>query len=187
MKRRCPHCKKWHQPKVGAANRADKLGAPIYCSRVCSGLARRKNIAPEAKKAAKSEYDKARRQQIGEELRAKKREAYYANHEKNLAYQAELRKKPGAYEKHLAYLRNPEYREKKKSYDAERQEAGYADFAESWRLLQALEKEIRSRQSAYERRKARGYYARASINRRREAWKLKNSTPVTLKLPCGIP
>jgi hypothetical protein len=127
----------------------------------------------EEKRRAKAEYDRERRAKLGNELRAAKREAYIANHEMNLAKQAEFRKRPGEYEKHLEYLRTPEYRAKKKQYDEELRKAEYGDFAETWRLLLDLEKEIRSQQSSYERRKARGYYTRASINRRRELCKNK--------------
>ena len=177
MTRNCPHCTKKFTPKTSAANRADKLGAPIYCCRACSGLARRVNRTPEEKKAAKAEYDRKRREALGDRLRAEKRAAYYANHDANLAKQAELRRRGGAYEKHLEYLRTPEYRAKKKQYDEALRKSEYGDFAETWRLLLDLEKEIRSRQSSYERRKARGYYTRASINRRRELCKTRtNST-----------
>lgn len=165
---------------AGAANRADKLGAPLYCGRVCSGLARRVNRSAEEKKDAKAEYDRQRRAELCEKLRKEKRDAYYASHEENKARAAELRRTAEYKEKHLEYLRTPEYRAKKKEYDDKLREAEYADFAESWRLLLALEKEIRSRQSSYERRKARGYYTRAAINRRRELWQLrKNSTQAT--------
>lgn len=179
-KRRCPHCKKWFQPVTGAANRADKIGAPLYCSRVCSGLARRVNRSAEEKKAAKAAYDLQRRSELGEVLRKKKRDAYYLRHDENKAKAAELRKTPEYKAKHLAYLSTPEYRAKKKDYDEELRKAEYGDFAETWRLLLGLEKEIRSRQSSYERRKARGYYTRAAINRRRQLWQLrKNSTQAT--------
>lgn len=109
-------------------------------------------------------------------MRAEKRAAYYANHDANLAKQAELRRREGEYEKHLEYLRTPEYRAKKRQYDEELRKAEYGEFAETWRLLLDLEKEIRSQQSSYERRKARGYYTRASINRRRELCKLKTNS-----------
>jgi len=176
MSRNCPHCKQSFQPKTGAANRADKLGVPIYCSRTCSGLARRVNRSAADKKAAKVEYDRKRREALGDRLRVEKRAAYYANHDANLAKQAELRRRDGEYEKHLEYLRTPEYRAKKKQYDEELRKAEYGEFAETWRLLLDLEKEIRSQQSSYERRKARGYYTRASINRRRELCKLKTNS-----------
>jgi hypothetical protein len=180
MKRKCPHCKKSFQPVTGAANRADKAGSPLYCSRACSGLARRVNRSPEDKKAAKAEYDRKRRAELGESLRAEKRAAYYANHDTNKARAAELRKTAEYKAKHLVYLSTPEYRAKKQEYDVELRKAGYGDFAETWRLLLDLEKEIRSQQSSYERRKARGYYTRASITRRREAWQArKNLTQAT--------
>lgn len=171
---------------TGAANRADKLGAPLYCGRVCSGMARRVNRTTEEKKAAKAAYDRQRRYELGELLRKEKRDAYYAKHDENKAKAAELRKTAEYKAKHLAYLSTPEYRAKKKDYDEELRKAEYGDFAETWRLLLDLEKEIRSRQSSYERRKARGYYTRASINRRRELWQLKKSSmQATLRAFCG--
>lgn len=176
MKVICSYCTQPFESCAGRVNRATKIGSPLYCGRACAGLARRISIGPEAKKAKKSEYDKARRAALGERLREEKRAAYYAKHDENLRKQAELRRKPGEYEKHLEYLRTPEYRAKKQQYDQDLRKAEYGDFAETWRLLLDLEKEIRSRQSSYERRKARGYYTRASVNRRREAWQLRKNS-----------
>lgn len=178
MERTCSQCKKMFEVTASAANRADRSGMNLFCGRVCAGLSRRKNISQEEKRAAKSEYDRQRREQLRELLNEKKREAYYAKHEERLAKQAELRKDPDYRAKHAEYIRCPEYKAKKQVYDQQYREADYADFAEAWRLLLELEKEIRSRQSSYERRKARGYYTRASINRRKDLWKIKlNSMP----------
>lgn len=180
MKRKCPQCRKWFRADTGAANRADGRGMNLYCGRLCSGLARRVSRSTDEKKALKSAYDRQRRAELGETLRKAKMDSYYANHDANKAKAAVLRKTPEYKAKHLAYLQTPEYRGKKKDYDEELRKAEYGDFGETWRLLLELEKEIRSRQSSYERRKARGYYTRASINRRRELWQLrKNSTLAT--------
>lgn len=175
MQQICPQCNKCFDAMTGAVNRAAKIGAPLYCGKTCSGLARRTPQTKDQKRAAKAEYDRNRREALADELRAKKRAAYYNNHAERLAAAKELRKTAEHKKKHLAYLSKPEYRAKKKVYDDKLREAEYADFTESWRLLLELEKEIRSRQSAYERRKARGYYTRSSINRRRELWKVKQS------------
>ena len=79
--------------------------------------------------------------------------------------------------KHVEYCRQPEYRAKKHDYDKKRSEDEYGEFAEAWRLLQDLEKEIRSQATAYERRVANGYYTRNAQKRRRELCLIrKNST-----------
>jgi len=106
-------------------------------------------------------------------LRAKRRESYYANHGTHLAKQAERRKQPGYKEKHLTYLSKPEYRKKKKDYDEERRISEYGVFADAYRVLMELEKEIRSQASSYERRVANGYYTRNAQKRRRELCQIR--------------
>lgn len=133
----------------------------------------------EQKKAEKAAYDKARRERLGEALRAQKRAAYYENHEESKRKQAEYRKK--RMPKHVEYCRRPEYKAKKHEYDIRKACDEYREWAESWRLLLELEKEIRSQASAYERRVANGYYLRSAQKRRRELWQIRkmatNSTP----------
>ena len=134
----------------------------------------------EQKKAEKAAYDRARRERLGEALRAKKRAAYYANRDEILSKQAVYRVK--RMPAHVEYCRRPEYKAKKHEYDLKRNSEEYGEFAEAHRLLVDLEKEIRSQASAYERRVANGYYLRTAQKRRRELWKLRinlNSTPAT--------
>lgn len=144
--------------------------APLYCSRACAGLARRGAPKTEAdRKAEKAAYDR--------EYRADYKRLYYLetrDPEKQRAY------RHANMQRHVEYCRSPEYKAWKHEYDLRRNEAEYADWAESWRLLQDLEKEIRSRASAYDIRVANGYYTRTAQKRRRELWQLKkslNSTP----------
>ena len=179
--RKCAHCGGVFYPRTGHANRADKLGAPLYCGRACAGLARRLLVpkTPEQKRAEKAAYDREYRDRIGEKLAAKKRAWYEANRPQVLAQMTEYRKK--RMPQHVEYCRRPEYRAYKHEYDRKRNEAEYAEWAETWRLLMDLEKEIRSQATAYERRVANGYYTRNAQKRRRELWqqKLTNSTPAT--------
>lgn len=177
MKLICPQCSIEFECGTGRFNRARKIDAPLYCGLVCSRLARRnKNPpTPEEKIAAKAEYDRNRRAKMGDELRAKRMAAYYANHERNLALQKEARKRRMPY--HIEYCRRPEYRAKKHEYDIAKACEEYGEWAETWRLLLELEKEIRSQATAYERRVANGYYLRSAQKRRRELCQMrKNST-----------
>jgi len=177
---RCARCDSEFFASVGRTNAAAKIGAPLYCGKACAGLARRKPKAQEQKRAEKAEYDRNRRNDIEAAQRRKaQRKAYYqANRERLLAEMAEYRKvrMPA----HVEYCRRPEYKAKKHEYDKKRNEQEYADFAEAWRLLLEVEKEIRSQASAYERRVANGYYTRNAQKRRRELWQArKNSMQAT--------
>jgi hypothetical protein len=170
----CPQCSIAFDRNASHVNRSMKNGAPLYCGMACAGLARR--VEPktdEQKRAAKAEYDRNRRAEKGIELRAKKMAAYYADHKRNLAHAKEYRKI--RMPKHVEYCRRPEYKSYKHEYDIKRNSQEYADFAEAWRLLIELEKEIRSQASAYERRVANGYYLRSAQKRRRELWAQRKS------------
>lgn len=174
--RACPQCGDSFAAETGRANSADKIGAPLYCGRVCAGLARRLAMpkTPEQKKAEKAAYDKVRRERLGEVLRERKRSAYYANHREMLRRHAAYR--VNRMPSHVEYCRRPEYKAKKHIYDLQRNSAEYGEFAEAHRLLVDLEKEIRSQATAYERRVANGYYTRSAQKRRRELWLTKTST-----------
>jgi len=159
--------------RTGRYNRAIQLGAPLYCSKACAGLARRRptDVTPDQLKAAKAAYDREYRAANRERLAQQKRDHYEANRQRILAEMAEYRKvrMPA----HVEYCRKPEYRAKKRNYDAQRNAAEFGEFGEAWRLLQDLEREIRSQASAYEVRVQQGYYTRNAQKRRRELWQLK--------------
>lgn len=171
----CPQCRVEFERKAGHVNRSLKIGAPLYCGRACAGLARRLNKSDEQKRADKAEYDRKRRAEKGIELREQRRSAYYANHDHYKAKHAEYRKT--RMPKHVEYCRQPAYRAKKHKYDIAKACEEYGEWAETWRLLLELEKEIRSQATAYERRVANGYYLRSAQKRRRELCQMrKNST-----------
>jgi hypothetical protein len=178
----CPQCAAQFETRAGHVNRAAKTGAPLYCGRACAGMARRLPMpkSAEQKKAEKAAYDREYRERIGDKLAAKKRAWYEANRPQVLAQMTEYRKT--RMPQHVEYCRRPEYRALKHEYDRKRNEAKYQEWADAWRLLLDLEKEIRSRATAYERRVANGYYTRNAQKRRRELWMLRktlNLTPAT--------
>lgn len=178
--RACPQCGIAIAKSASAVNRAARIGAPIYCGQACFHASRRLFKDAATKRAEKSAYDRARRAALGEKLRSEKRAAYYASHSENLAKQAALRRRPGHQQAHNEYLARPEQRAKKRDYDSKLRASEYGEFCEAWRLLLELEKEIRSRATAYERRVANGYYTRNAQKRRRELWNSRKTSNSTL-------
>ena len=57
MKIVCPQCRKSKEIQNNYVARARKNGLRLFCSRKCSGLARRKNIPLAERKRRKKEYD----------------------------------------------------------------------------------------------------------------------------------
>jgi hypothetical protein len=171
MKPPCKQCGQEVQHKQGHINRYLKIGAPLYCCKACAGLARRLVNPPseEERKAAKAAYDRAYRTRDPEKRKAE-RAAYYQR-TRDPVKEAALRKE--RMPKHVEYCRRPEYKAWKSDYDRQLRDREYAEFAETYRLLLDLEKEIRSQATAYERRVANGYYTRNAQKRRRELWQLK--------------
>ena len=172
MKVSCAQCSVAYDCKTGAYNRAMKAGANLYCSRTCAGLARRaKNpLSEEERKAKKAKYDLERRAIHGDRIRKQKMDAYYANHEEALAKAKIYRKK--RMPKHVEYCRQESYKAKKKAYDADRRFKAFGPFEEVARILDQVEKEISSQASRYDIYKAKGYFTRSAIQRRRELWQL---------------
>lgn len=175
---KCPQCQAAFTARTGDVNRATKRGAPKYCSKACSGLARRIYRDPVEKKKLKAAYDREYRNRNHVVIKAKKAARYRVNCDREK--EREIRKK--RMPRHVEYCRRPEYKAYKHEYDKRRNESEFGEFAEAWRLLQELEKEIRSQSTAYERRVANGYYIRSAQKRRRDLCqmrKLLNLTPAT--------
>jgi hypothetical protein len=160
----CGYCGAVVPQPQRAIRRAIREGKPLYCDRECAGLARR--VSVEQKKEAKRLYDAQRRVERAAELRAEK--AAYYQRTRDPVKEREVRRKNMG--RHVEYCRRPEYRAYKADYDQQYRANEYGEFAEAYLLLLDLEREIRSRASSYERRKARGYYTRSAQQRRRELW-----------------
>jgi hypothetical protein len=137
---KCARCHKRFAKSVSAYNRAKKINSPLYCSQKCFGLSRK--LPVKEKKRLKAEYDKNRRTEKSEALKAQKKEAYAIWGPKHRDKERETRKKNMP--KHIEYCRQPEYKKKKQRYDREVRVAQYGDFYESYELLEELVKEIKS-------------------------------------------
>lgn len=179
----CAHCDKVIYKRTGDINRARNRGMSIYCGRKCAGIAKRSNKSLEQRKAEKSAYDRRRLEAHRDEINRKKREAYYARHEKNLKKQAELRAKiradPQRHEeyKRMAryYANRPEWKEKKRKYD--RLYRAVREYGEEWGsvyvALLDLQDAIDEKASWYERRLTMGRLNKAKHRRRAHASQTK--------------
>lgn len=164
MKAACQYCGAMVKQSQSSIRRAIREDKPLYCDRACSGMARR--IPLDRKKEAKRLYDARRRVELATEISAKK--AAYYQRTRDPSKERERRQLNMG--RHVEYCQRPEYRAYKADYDRQLRAEEYGAYAEAYLLLLDLEREIRSRATGYERRKARGYYMRTAQQRRRELW-----------------
>lgn len=161
----CPQCGTEFEAKTGALNRAQKIGAPLYCGRECAGLARRlKNPPTEAeRKDAKRLYDARRRVEKADEIREKKREYFKRTYDPEKAAKERKLKMP----RHVEYCRRPEYKAWKSDYDKRyRTRKEFGEFAEAALMLQDIEREIDQQATRYEIYRANGTLNKALMRRR---------------------
>jgi hypothetical protein len=162
MKITCGHCGKTAKKCAGEVNRARKAGAPLYCDRTCSGLARRKHQTKAELVERKRIYDARYREKNRAALKAKK--AAYFQRTYDPAAAAIERQKRMPY--HAEYCRQPAYRAKKHQYDKKRYATKFGPYAECHMLLMDLETEIASRMTKYEIMLANGTLCKAQKRRR---------------------
>ncbi len=143
MKPNCAYCGAMVTQAWGAINRAQKIGAPIYCDRTCAGFGRRKDKSIEQRKLEKRVYDKLYREKHRGALKVKKAKYFQRTYDPKSA--AVERKKRMPY--HVEYCRKPEYRAKKSDYDQIHRVFGTArvpkEFKEIVVLQNQLKKEIK--------------------------------------------
>lgn len=170
---RCPHCKKQKPREVGAINRARNDGYAIYCSRRCSGLARRTKKPPKRiRKALKAAYDARRRVELRDEIRAEKAEYHQRTYDPVKARRVRRKRREWHTEYCRRYYADPKRRAAKVRYDERRRAEllfGRTYWADCHRLLVRLQNEIRRREPRwYERAKARGYYENLRTTKERK-------------------
>jgi hypothetical protein len=164
----CPQCGDVSLKPHGAVNRANKIGAPVYCGKRCAGLGRRKNKTAEQKKAEKAEYDREYRKKNKSKLKGQKKEYHHRTYDPDKARawrQTEHRKNY-----HNEYCRRPENREKDRIRYAKRK---YGEFFESARLLIQIEEEVLKQSSRYEVNLEAGKLNKS--NKRKRDYERRNS------------
>lgn len=149
----CAHCGKPVRQSVSAINRAQRIGAPIYCDRVCSGLGRRTHKTKAQKVSEKRMYDMEYRRKNRKLLKAKKR-AYF---ERTYDPVKAAKERKARMHLHVAYCQQPAYKRYKRRYDRQhRAQKLYGPFAEAALLLQKIEHEVSTRITNYEVRQING-------------------------------
>lgn len=150
---KCAHCSKRVTQPTSAIKRALRIGAKLYCDRVCAGLGRRTFKTKAQKVSEKRMYDMEYRRKNRKALKAKKRAYFERVYDPVKA--AAVRKT--RMHLHVAYCQDPAYRRWKRGYDREyRAQKLYGPFAESFLLLQKIEREVSTRMTRYEVYQANG-------------------------------
>lgn len=163
MKIVCAHCRKTADKPAGAIKRARDAGLRVFCGRRCAGLARRKHKTKAQLVEEKRLYDAEYRKKNRALLKAKKAEYFQRTYDPAKARVE--RKKNMA--RHVEYCRRPEYRVWKKGYDRRyRSNRLYGPFADAAMLAVDLKREIMSRSTDYEIRKANGTLNKTQARRR---------------------
>lgn len=169
----CSHCGKDAFAAASALNRSERAGAPTYCGKTCSGLARRKWKTDDQLRREKAAYDIEYNRIHRERRRQQKREYHKRTYDPTKA--AIQRQKRMPY--HVEYCRRPDYRKKKSEYDRSRRAVlTYGPFADCFLLLQDIDREVAFRATDYEVRLQNGTLNKA-LKRRRAYGKLERSEP----------
>lgn len=171
----CPYCKNESDHKTGYVNRAKKLGVPIYCSRVCSGLARR--TTKQEKVENKRLYDIKYRNDKSDYV--KQRAKLYNESPAGRAMQKRNREKFKI--SHAEYIKTEKYKAYKKQYDqifVAKQK--YGVFWESSIVLNKLDEEIKPF-------KIENRINNGTSNKSQKRKRLWNSMQKTLNKHYGIP
>lgn len=163
---RCAYCRREADKPTGEVNRARRRAAPLYCGRLCMGLARQKHVPDAEKKRQKAAYDEAYRALNRETRKAQKAAYHKATYDPEKAREERKAKMPA----HIEYCRQPSYRAWKRDYDRRyRTQKEYGPFWEAASLLFDVEEEVRSRATDYEIRVANGTLNKALQRKRDDA------------------
>lgn len=161
----CPVCGAEALIENSAIGRARRIVAPLYCGRVCAGIARR-DPSPRTeaqRKADKAAYDREYRVRDVAAMKAAKAE--YHRRTYNAALEAEKRrlKMP----RHVEYCRQPEYKAWKKEYDKRyRAQQDYGEYWEASIVCNEIATEVLTRTSRYEIGLERGTLGKTQQRRR---------------------
>ena len=165
---RCAHCKRQiprHKLPWRRYQTRERNTTRVFCDRRCFGLARRNRKSKAQRVAEKAVYDRAYRQKNLTRITAKR--AAYFRRTYDPARAARERKKRARW--HVAYCRryysDPRRKAEKVAYDQTRRANSYCEYAEAYKLLLLLTREVR-KVDAYERRRQRGYYDRINAIKR---------------------
>lgn len=145
----------------------------MFCTRACAGVARRSDTTTDQRRAAKAEYDRQRRADLAEKLKAEKAEYHRRTYDPAKAAIVRKARMP----RHVEYCRRPEYREWKAQYDRQhRARKHYGDYAECFLIAMQIRAECLERMTDEEIRIASGTINK-KLNRRREYDRTHSNKP----------
>lgn len=173
MKIVCSQCGVTFAALTGRVNRSKKRGGRLFCGLKCAGLARRVHRTDAEKKAIKADYDRRRRIERADELKAERAAYHKRTYDPVKAAIARKKRMP----KHVEYCQRPEYKKWKREYDRQyRAQKDYGEFAECFLLTQDIRAACLERQSDYEIRLAAGTLNK-SAKRKREYERAYSNQP----------
>lgn len=159
----CAYCGNLVFKPAGGVNRSRRIGAPVFCGRECSGLARRSGKTDEQKRAEKKEYDATRRMALADQIKAAKHEYHKRTYDPAKAATERKARMP----RHVEYCRQPEYRAWKRDYDRQyRAKQYYGPFWESFILMMDIRSECLRQMTDYEIRIAKGTFGKSQQRKR---------------------
>lgn len=150
----CAHCGLLFMKERGQHNRSVRRGMPEYCGRSCFGVTRRNDpnitsaerLASAEYKAAKAKYDAARREQLADVIRGKKKVYYLANRDALMAKAREQRADPATKARRRAIqarvTNTARWRAHKAEYDRRRRAEQYGEFGEAAAVLAELQRAV---------------------------------------------
>lgn len=171
----CAHCRRPADLAAGHVNRSRRLGLLLYCSRRCSGLAKRKHRTKTELKERKRLYDQEYRATNLASITAKKAAYAKATYDPAKARIARRKTMP----RHVAYCRQPKYKAYKHRYDAERYARQFGPFAEAHKVMMALKREIKHRSTDYEIRQENQTFGKSQKRRRADAQTGRDGYPTS--------
>lgn len=171
----CPACGKKSWRENGAINRARKQGVPIYCNRKCAAIARQKDNPKSPRnpnyKAMKAEYDREYRRKNRAILKAKHADYHKRTYDPVKAAVKRKERMP----LHVEYCRQPKYKAYKKEYDKKIRAAAFGEYADAYKTLLVLLKEIKQQEpDRFERYSQAGRFQYNPINQ--QLRRMKNAS-----------
>jgi len=161
MKIHCTHCEKVVKRAPGQINRTGT--GRTFCDLHCFSQSRRKFKTKAQKVEEKRLYDLAYRRKNRKLLKAKKRAYFERTYDPVVA----AKRRKARMHLHVAYCRQPRYKRWKKRYDNQyRAGKFFGPYAESFLLLQKIEREVLSRMTKHEVRQTNGIINKAQERKR---------------------
>lgn len=146
---------------MGEYNRAMNAKGNIYCSKYCSGVARKGNKSIEQKKAEKKAYDEKYRREKQSIIKERKKEYFKKTYDPVKAAIDRKKKMP----KHVEYCRQPKYKAYKKQYDRTyRAKLIYGEFYEAAIIVNEIDTITDSRETFREKKK----YLKSTSTKKRQ-------------------